>query len=1131
MAIHVALHHSTSYTYDRHVQHAPHVIRLRPAPHCRTKILGYSMKIHGGEYFINWQQDPFSNWNARLVFPKPLKELVVEIGLVAEMAVFNPFDFFLEECAAHVPFEYDKPLARDLAPFLVKGKCGPRLKALLKPLQQQLASAGKSSSKKGPATADFFVALNRGIQESVRYQIRLEHGVQSPEETLEKKSGSCRDSAWLMCEVLRQLGFAARFVSGYLIQLKADETPLEGPAGPEADFTDLHAWCEVFLPGAGWIGFDPTSGLLAGEGHIPLSCTPEPSSAAPVSGAVDPCISEMHHKMSVARVYESPRVTQPYTAQQWNAINALGKVVDEHLRDDDVRLTMGGEPTFVSMADPDGAEWNFTALSDKQRALGAALLQRLRTRYAPGALLHYGQGKWYPGEPLPRWSLNAFWRKDGEPIWQDMQWIADESRDYGFTEKEAREFGVALAQELSLNAAHMLPAHEDVAYHLWREKRLPVNVEPQDPRLRNAEERARFSRLFERGIGSVIGYVFPIQCRNGVWESGPWFLKDESPVWLVPGDSPIGLRLPLDSLPWVSDPDFPTITPSDPSQPLPRLAKHSDLRNSKTQPDSPAPSARKASNAAKREKQRTSAAAALGEPAPAKPKTGQSAAWVVRTALCVEPRQGRLYVFVPPVTRAEDYLTLVAGIEAAAASTGFPVILEGEAPPKDSRLQKFSVTPDPGVIEVNLHPSGSWDELVERIETLYNEARAVGLGTEKFMMDGKQVGTGGGNHIILGAETPLDSPVLRRPDLLRSMLTYWQNHPSLSWMFSGMFIGPTSQAPRIDEARHDSLYELEVAFSQLPDKQGAVAPWLVDRLFRNLLVDATGNTHRAEFCIDKLYAPETSTGRLGLLELRAFEMAPHPRMNLVQQLLLRALVARFWKRPYKNRLIQWGTELHDRWMLPHFCQSDFNDVLRGLAQEGFALDPDWFHPHFEYRFPKIGEFTQCDVHIELRTALEPWHVLGEEPAGGATVRNVDSSLERIQVRVRGMTGNRFSVLCNGRLVPLRATGTNGESVAGVRYRAWQPPSCLHPTIPPHDPLTFDLWDHWNGRSRGGCTYHVAHSGGRNYETRPVNASEAESRRLARFTVRGHTLATETPVHETLNPSFPYTLDLRLPARW
>lgn len=1130
MAIHVALNHRTAYQYDRHVAHAPHVVRLRPAPHCRTKILSYSLKILGGEHFINWQQDPFSNWNARLVFPEPMRELIVEVGLIAEMAVFNPFDFFLEESALRVPFEYEAALQRDLAPFRVKGEVNERLAAFLVPLKQKLdfwkgdEDVQPTRDEIGFPTIDFLVEVNQLIQKSVSYLIRMEPGVQTPEVTLEKGCGSCRDSAWLMCESLRQLGFAARFVSGYLIQLKADEVPLEGPVGPECDFTDLHAWCEVYLPGAGWIGFDPTSGLLAGEGHIPLSCTPEPSTAAPVSGAVDFCHSQLTHEMSVRRVYESPRVTMPYSDLQWEAIDRLGKRVDLELEVDDVRLTMGGEPTFVSMSDPDGIEWNFTANSEAKRAIGGKLIKRLRERFAPGALLHYGQGKWYPGEPLPRWSLNAFWRKDGVPIWRDVRWIADEEVDCGYGVEDARAFIESLALHLDLDVANVMSAHEDVFYHLWREKRLPSNVVAEDPKLKNREERERFARLFQEGIGAAVGYVLPLQARRGVWESSSWKLRDDGTVWLVPGDSPMGLRLPLDSLPWVSDPDFLSQLPSDPTQPFAELPVRS-VREPRAVPNRPKSGEMKRVVTPKNGQK---VVVQVQEPDVSE-RTGSER--VVRTALCVEARKGRLYVFFPPLTRAEDYLDLVAAVEVTAAGLQMAVVMEGDGPPKDPRILKFSVTPDPGVIEVNLHPSASWAELVERMETLYAEAKQVGLGTEKYMLDGRQVGTGGGNHIILGGATPLDSPILRRPDLLRSMVTYWQNHPSLSWVFSGMFIGPTSQAPRVDEARHDSLYELEVAFSQLPEAGLEVAPWLVDRLFRNLLVDATGNTHRAEFCIDKLYAPETSTGRLGLLELRAFEMAPHPKMNLVQQLLLRALVSRFWKRPYKNRLVPWGSELHDRWMLPHYCENDFREVLRDLFSEGYEFDFSWFIPHFEYRFPKIGEFVQKDVSVELRTALEPWHVLGEEPVGGATVRNVDSSVERMQVKVRGMVGDRYSVLCNGRRIPLRPTGVHGESVAGVRYRAWQPPSCLHPNIPSHAPLVFDLWDHWNARSLGGCTYHVAHSGGRTFDTRPVNASEAESRRLARFAVRGYSVRASNPAPEVPNAAFPLTLDLRLPAGW
>ncbi|HMD59249.1 MAG TPA: transglutaminase family protein, partial [Steroidobacteraceae bacterium] len=707
--------------------------------------------------------------------------------------------------------------------------------------------------------------------------------------------------------------------------------------------------CEVYLPGAGWIGLDPTSGLLAGEGHIPLACTPEPSAAAPISGAVEKSEVKFAHTMSVRRLWQAPRVTKPYSDEQWQRIVALGRRVDTVLEAADVRLTMGGEPTFVSMDDPGGAEWNMTAMGPNKRRLASELYHRLRRQYAPQGLVHFGQGKWYPGEPLPRWALSCFWRRDGQPVWSDADLVADESHDYGATAETAAAFVRGVAAQLDLDPDFAFPAFEDAFYYLWRERRLPGNVDPLDSHLEDALERARLMRLFDDGgLAQPAGCVLPLarSPAGTEWQTSSWFLRAER-CYLVPGDSPIGYRLPLDSLPWTRAADHPYVHAADPLGEFAPLPETSQLRR----PSEPRPTTAP----------QDSAAAA---PAPA---PGQSATGITRGALCAEARGGVLYVFMPPLAQLEDYLQLVSAVEATAQALKLPVMLEGYEPPTDPRLNVFKVTPDPGVIEVNIHPAHRWDELVERTEFLYGQARETRLATEKFMLDGRHTGTGGGNHFVLGGQSSADSPFLRRPDLLGSLLAYWHNHPALSYLFSGLFIGPTSQAPRVDEARNDSLYELEIAMQQLPAPGVASPPWLADRLFRNLLIDVTGNTHRAEFCIDKLYSPDGAAGRLGLLELRAFEMPPHYRMSLAQQLLLRALVARFWHEPYQPaRLARWGTELHDRFMLPYFIAQDLRDVLAESAQVGYALDEAWFAPHFEFRFPKYGDYAVSGTELELR---------------------------------------------------------------------------------------------------------------------------------------------------------------------
>ncbi len=1097
MTIRVALRHQTTYDFDKPVALSPHLVRLRPAPHCRTPIDAYSLKISGGEYFINWQQDPFGNHVARLVFPEKMRHLSIEVELVAPMTVINPFDFFVEEYAEQFPFDYQDGLRKELAPYLESPKPGPLLSEWL-----------TSVSREKCSITDFLVALNQRLANDITYGIRMEPGVQTPEQTLELASGSCRDSAWLLVHICRQLGLAARFVSGYLIHLTADVKALDGPSGTETDFTDLHAWTEVFVPGAGWIGLDPTSGLLAGEGHMPLAATAEPSSAAPITGASDPCEVTFHFDMSVERVQEDPRVTKPYTDTEWAEILALGEAVDTRLDELDVRLTMGGEPTFVSIDDMDAPEWTIAAQGPTKRGLSERLLRRLRPHFAPHSLIHYQQGKWYPGEPLPRWALACYWRRDGKPVWQDDRWLADVDRDYGADEHSAKRFAEVLMRRLGVPTKYLLPCFEDAYYYLWLERTQPIDVDLRGEDLQDDDNRLRLARLLERGLDRTVGYTLPLtRAEEGGWVSGDWPLRREQ-LYLVPGDSPMGLRLPLSSLPIARREEAQPLSLFDEAAALPDLNGEVASRYS-------------AVHSARHDGMHHMAAGQdWQEQLPELSEGG-----VIGTALCIEPRDGKLFVFMPPLTRLEPYLELLACIEHTAAELNMPVCIEGYAPPSDNRIEKFMITPDPGVIEVNIMPAASWPELVRNTEILYEEARQTRLGTEKFMLDGRHTGTGGGNHVTLGGRTPAQSPFLRRPDLLASMLTYWQHHPSLSYLFSGMFIGPTSQAPRVDEARYEALYELEIALSQMPEGE-VPQPWLVDRLVRNLLTDITGNTHRAEFCVDKMYSPDSATGRLGLLELRGFEMPPHARMSLMQQLLIRALVARFFAKPYRQPLARWGTALHDKWMMPHYLWRDLCDVLADLREHGFDFAEDWFAPFLEFRFPHAGEVQYGDTRITLRQAIEPWHVLGEEVSGGGTARYVDSSVERLEVKLQDYNPARHVLTCNGYRVPLQPTGVAGEAVAAVRYRAWQPPSALHPTIAVQAPLVFDLVDSWNERSVGGCTYHVVHPAGRNFERFPVNANEAEARRMARFWAYGHTQGEISEIQQAPGQEYPHTLDLR-----
>ena len=1137
MSINAAITHRTTYRYDKPISMGPQVVRLRPAPHSRTKILAYSQKISPEPHFINWQQDAFGNWLARLVFPEKVDHFEVCVDLVADMAAVNPFDFFVEDSAKSVPFDYSADDKKDLAPYLETGPQGPLFDKILKTLPETQEH-----------TVDFLVAVNQIVQNAVEYLVRLEPGVQEPEETLEIGSGSCRDSAWLLVHLMRHRGLAARFVSGYLIQLTPDVKSVDGASGPDADFTDLHAWAEVYVPGAGWIGLDATSGLLTSEGHIPLAATPSPRSAAPINGGHEKAEVEFDFHMEIRRVREEPRVTYPFTDAAWAEIDAAGKLVDEKLRDANVQLTMGGEPTFVAEYDRDAPEWNEAAVGPTKKAYADKLIRRLRQRFAPvGGLIHHGQGKWYPGEQLPRWAFGLYWRKDEEPLWYNPELIAPETSS-GAGYAEAHKFTAALCDALDVDADMIAPAYEDAAHFLLREAELPINLDPVDNKLDDPMERQRLARVFERGLSQPTCVVLPIQAqqararadrRRFFWASERWKTR-RGKLYLTPGDSAAGYRLPLSSLRWLLEEDRPYMHPLDPFAPRAPLARRTAMQGRGGTGVNPqagavgqwAPGFGPGGSPAQ------PGHTPMPVPGEVHPEAAMNTTWepdpgvaiyasVVRTAITVEPRDGVLHIFMPPLPSADSFVDLVAAIEEAAEATGLPVQMEGYSPPTDHRMQKIMVTPDPGVVEVNVQPAESWEELVAISEGLYEDARHCHLATTKFLYDGRQAGSGGGNHIVVGGESPDVSPFLRRPDLLASIVRYWQVHPALSFLFSGQFIGPTSQAPRMDEARDDILYEMEIALEQAPKPGWDMPLWLVDRIFRNLLTDLSGNTHRAEICIDKLYSPDGPTGRLGLVEFRAFEMPPHPRMALAQSLILRALIAWFWQKPYERPLRRWGAALHDRFMLPHYVWEDFLEVLADI--EGFLgvrMDPEWFRAQFEFRFPLAGDVKHQGVTMELRSAIEPWHVLGETGAIGGTVRYVDSSLERLQVRVEGDLANRYVVSCNGWEMPLRETGRKDERVAGLRYRAWQPAESLHPTIGVHTPLVFDLWDSFSDRSVGGCVLHSAHPGGRAFDTQPINDLEAEGRRLSRFETIGHTPGRMRPLSPRISPDQPLTLDLR-----
>lgn len=1077
------IRHETRYRYPRPTALGPQLVRLRPAGHARAAVLAYDLGVEpDGE--VRWQHDPWGNRVARLTFPADslVESFALRVECTVDVRPVNPFDFFVDDRCQQVPFAYPDGLAEELAPFLATTAPGPGLAAWL-----------EGSPPKGYVT-DHLVALNARVARDVRYILRNEPGIQQSEETLALGSGSCRDSALLLVDALRAQGFAARFVSGYLVQL-TDEGELPDQAkGMDRDVVDLHAWAEVFVPGAGWIGLDGTSGLLCGEGHLPLACTVNPELAAPVDGTSSEAAVAFDVEMTVTRLGHEASPRRPYTDAQWEALRSAGDRLDARLAAEGLVLTMGGEPTWTSREHPREPEWNLEALGPTKWAQAMRLTRELAPRLARGGVVMHRMGKQYPGESLPRWVVQLSWRDDGVPLWRDPRWLDldEDAARPPVAGDTVRAFTAALAERLGLSPGAWMPAYEDPWHFIAREQELPVDVDPLAADLRDPEARRTLARALGRGLGTPTGFVLPLTRAGDGWATAPWSFR-RGALHLIPGDSPVGLRLPLDRIdgsaaPLV-EPDLTLGAPAleaDPWRPLPQGYER---------PASPPP-----------------------------PRPSGS----VRTALCVEARDGALCVFLPPMARAEDFVRLLAAVEVAASTMGRPVRLEGYGPSGDPRVQSCLVTPDPGVIEVNLPVTRDFRRYVDTMEQVGQAALHAGLTTERFQLDGRPAGTGGGHHLTLGGPTTAQSPFLVRPDLLASTLRFLQHHPSLSYLFTGLFVGPTSQAPRVDEARHEALSELELALD-LADRAEAPPPWLTDRIFRHLLVDVTGSTHRAELSIDKLYDPATLHGRQGIVEFRAFEMPPNERMAAAQMLLVRALVAVFARDRYVAPLVRWGTQLHDRFMLPHYLWADLRGALDHLASKGVALDAAWFEPFLELRFPVAGRVTLDDVTLELRPALEPWPVLGEEATQSGTSRYVDASLERVQLKVDGLVEGRHRVLVNGVELPLRPTGRASEYVAGVRFRAWKPAHCLHPTIDVHHPLRFDLVDTWAKRSLGGCTHHVWHPEGRAYDAPPLTAFEAAARRAQRFTTEGHLPWPVEPRAPVVDPERPYTLDLRRQA--
>ena len=1022
-----AISFQTAIAFERRVRLSTHWARLRPAPHTRAAIAAYTLAIDAEPHFINWVRDPFENYLARLDFHEPLQRIALNMELVLDLTPVNPFDFLLENDFSHYPLTYSEQLHKELIPYLYLPVAGSQMDSWLSSLKPTSGYL-----------LDTLSDLNQQVHESLKFEGVTSPGPVNIDTVLSRRTGSAWEIAWLLTLGLRHFGLAARFVSGlYLFQSSSDEIPDHGA---------LHAWSEVFLPGAGWVGLDPANGILTTEGYIPLATAPDPLRALPLVGYFEACNYHEQQQVQVSRL--TPHLsTQHVSDAQWHDMGVVARHVDKLLDRENIQAASAPSLSFVASAYANDPEWSIQAMGGSKRNYAENLLSRLSQRLAPGIVVQAGQGEWFSGEPLPRWRLYGLYRRDGVACWQDPRWLAANNERGDCSFDEASQFIKLLAKILAIDTRFVLPAYEDQLHQLWMSRGQMAYL-PDSEELRNPILRQQLADRLSQSRDHPSAYVLPIRWDpvSQQWKSGCWQFRRQA-LYLVPGDSPPGFRLPLTSLPRNRDAVVeadPDRCQFEPREVLPSL--HGEL-------------AARLSNIPKDQVFDPASAHADDEFTSAAP----------RTALCIDVRDGHIHIFLPPLTHLEYYLELVAAIETVAARLQTQVVLEGYEPPYDARVQRFILEPDAGVLKLTLPEAENWDRVSSQLNAAYEEAAALGLYAERYSADGRRMPSGGGAELTVGGTEPALSPFLKQPAILRSFITFWHNHPSLSYFFAGRMIGASGDAPRVDEGRDDALYDLDMALRRIPDGLSE-QPWVPDRILRHLLTDTKGDMRRAEIRVDQLYPPERSATRLGRITIRSFEMAPSMRLAALQWLLTRSLLASFAIRPQAQALINWKGATHDRFLLPDWLWQDFQNVLQLINEIGIPLQAEWFSPYLELRFPALGNVQIGDLNLELRTAHENWPLLAEEFSGHGVSRFIDIANERVQVRLMGATPDRYAVVCNDKRVPLRECGQNGKYVGGVRYKTSNPLSTLHPTREPVRELVFDVVDTWTGKVIGGCTW-------------------------------------------------------------